>query len=172
MRVEFAVSLLFSAMTLSCASTTVTTTVLPPHRLEAPICPVAVIIAEGPGEVPPGGRILARLRVTGGDFSTTGDKIRRRLREKAAELGANWLLASEITTPSTLTALGMTVATSVNAQQRSEAQSEAMTHQNQTTQASAPTPTDPNFYGRGLAYAIFVPADTVRTQLECPRARP
>ena len=31
------------------------------------------------------------------------------------------------------------------------------------------SPTDPGFYGRGLAYAIYVPDDTLRTQLECPR---
>lgn len=157
---------------LGCASTTVTITVLPPHRLETPICPAAVLIAESPGEIPTGGRILARLRVEGGDFSTTGDKIRRRLRDEAAKLGANRILATEITTPGTLAALGMTVATSINAQQRAEAQNEAMSHQNQATQAAAPVPTDPSFYGRGLAYAIFVPDDTIRTQLECPQPRP
>ncbi len=156
-------------LTLGCASTTVTTTVLPPQRLEDPICPTAVIIADNPGEIPPGGRLLARLRVEGGDIRTTGDKIRRRLREEAAKLGATRVLATEITTPSTLAALGMTVATSLNSQQRSDAETDAATHQNQTTQASAPVPTDPDFYGRGLAYAIFVPDDTVRTKLECPR---
>jgi hypothetical protein len=150
-----------------CASTTVTTTVLPPHRLENPICPLAVIIADNPGDVPPGGRILARLRVEGGDVRTTGEKIRRRLREEAAKLGANRLLATEITTPGTLAALGMTLATSFNEQVRTDERNDAATHQNQATQASAPVPTDPNFYGKGLAYAIFVPDDTLRTKLEC-----
>jgi hypothetical protein len=152
---------------LGCASTTVTTTVLPPHRLENPVCPLAVIIADNPADVPPGGRVIAQLRLEGGDIRTTGEKIRRRLREEAAKLGANRLLATEITTPGTLAALGMTLATSYNGQVRSDDQNEAATHQNQATQASNPPPTDPNFYGKGLAYAIFVPDDTLRTKLEC-----
>jgi hypothetical protein len=156
----------------ACASLQVTTTVLPPHRLETPICPSAVLIAESPGELPPGGRVLARLRVEGGDASTTSDKIRRRLQVEAAKLGANRLLASEITTPGMLAALGMTVATSINTNQRTEQAQDAVTHPNQTPQAEQPVPTDPSFYGRGLAYAIFVPDDTVRTKLECPQPRP
>jgi hypothetical protein len=163
-----AVAALWLLGTLGCASITVTTTVLPPHRLERPICPVAVIIADAPGELPPGGRLLARLRVEGGDFSTTSDKIRRRLREAAAKLGANRVLAVEITTPGTLAALGMTLATSINTQQRTDAEADAMTHPNEAPQTTAPIPTDPSFYGRGLAYAIFVPDDTLRTNLECP----
>lgn len=155
-----------------CASLEVTTTVLPPHRLEAPVCPSAVIIADSPGELPPGGRVLARLRVEGGDASTTSEKIRRRLQIEAAKLGANRLLASEITTPGTLAALGMTVATSINSQQRTDAQTDAVQHPNQSPQAEAAIPTDPSFFGRGLAYAIFIPDDTVRTKLECPVARP
>jgi hypothetical protein len=158
-----------SAGVLGCATTTVTTTVLPPHRLENPICPLAVIVHDNPGEVPPGGRILARLRVEGGSIGVTGEKIRRRLREEAAKLGANRVLATEVTTPSTLAALGMTVATSVNAQDRDRLQAEALTDQQRTTEATRPVPTDPSFYGRGLAYAIFVPDDTLRTNLECPR---
>jgi hypothetical protein len=154
---------------LGCASTTVTTTVLPPHRLEHPICPVAVIVHDSPGEVPPGGRILARLRVEGGSIGVTSEKIRRRLREEAAKLGANRILATEVTTPSTLAALGMTMATSVNAQDRERLQAEALTDQQRTTEATRPVPTDPSFYGRGLAYAIFIPDDTLRTNLECPR---
>ncbi len=59
-------------LTLGCASTTVTTTVLPPQRLEDPICPTAVIIADNPADIPPGGRILARLRVEGGDLRKRG----------------------------------------------------------------------------------------------------
>ncbi len=156
---------------LGCASTVVTTTVLPPHRLENPICPLAVLIADAPGEIPQGGRILAQLRVEGGDFSTTSDKIRRRLREEAAKLGANRVLAMEVTTPGTFAALGMTVISGINAQERTDAQTDAMTHQNQATQAAAPIPTDPSFYGRGLAYAIFVPDDTIRTKLECAQPR-
>lgn len=50
-----------------CGTTTVITTVLPPHRLQAPICPQAVILHDTPGEIPPGGRLLARLRVEGVD---------------------------------------------------------------------------------------------------------
>ena len=90
---------LWSAVTLGCASTTVTTTVLPPHRLYAPVCPTAVLVHENPGEIPPGGIVLARIRVEGGDMTTTSDKLRRRLREEAAKLGANRVLASEVTTP-------------------------------------------------------------------------
>ena len=154
---------------LGCATTTVTTTVLPPHRLENPICPLAVIVHDSPGEVPPGGRILARLPVEGGSLGVTSDKIRKRLREEAAKLGANRVLATEVTTPSTLAALGMTMATSINAQDRDRLQAEALTDQQRTTEATRPVPTDPSFYGRGLAYAIFVPEDTLRTNLECPR---
>ena len=154
---------------LGCASTTVTTTVLPPHRLYAPVCPMAVLVHDTPGEVPAGGVVLARIRVEGGSAATTNEGLRRRLREEAAKLGANRVLASEVTTPGTLAALGMTVAQSYNPQQRDQVQSEAMTDQNQATRAAAPPPTDPSFYGRGLAYAIYVPDDTLRTQLECPR---
>jgi hypothetical protein len=158
-----------SVSILGCATTTVTTTVLPPHRLENPICPLAVIVHDSPGEVPPGGRILARLRVEGGSIGVTSDKIRRRLREEAAKLGANRVLATEVTTPSTLAALGMTMATSINAQERDRMQAEALTNQQRTTEATRPVPTDPSFYGRGLAYAIFIPEDTLRTNLECAR---
>jgi hypothetical protein len=153
----------------ACASTTVTTTVLPPHRLETPICPLAVIVHDAPGEVPPGGRVLARLRVEGGSIGVTNEKIRRKLREEAAKLGANRVLATEITTPSTLAALGMTMATSINAQDRDRIQAEAATDQQRSTDATRPVPTDPGFYGRGIAYAIFIPDDTLRTNLECPR---
>jgi hypothetical protein len=156
-------------MSIGCASVAVTTTVLPPHRLESPICPLAVLVHDDPGEIPPGGRILARLRVEGGSIGVTGEKIRRRLREEAARLGANRVLAAEITTPSTLAALGMTVATSINGLERQQIQGEALTDQQRTTEATRPVPTDPSFYGRGLAYAIFVPEDTLRTRLECPR---
>ena len=158
-----------SVSILGCATTTVTTTVLPPHRLENPICPLAVIVHDSPGEVPPGGRILARLRVEGGSIGVTSDKIRRRLREEAAKLGANRVLATEVTTPSTLAALGMTMATSINAQERDRMQAEALTNQQRTTEATRPVPTDPSFYGRGLAYAIFIPEDTLHTNLECAR---
>ncbi|MDX2122793.1 MAG: hypothetical protein SF070_17250 [Gemmatimonadota bacterium] len=160
---------LLPAVTLGCASSTVTTTVLPPHRLYAPVCPTAVLVHESPGEIPHGGIVLARIRVEGGDMTTTSEKLRRRLREEAAKLGANRVLASEVTTPGTLAALGMTLAQSYNTQQRDQIQNEAMTDQNQATRAAAPPPTDPGFYGRGLAYAIYVPEDTLRTQLECPR---
>jgi hypothetical protein len=37
------------------------------------------------------------------------------------------------------------------------------------TDATRPVPRDPSFCGRGLAYAIFVPEDALRTPLECPR---
>ncbi len=157
---------------LGCASTTITTTVLPPHRLEEPTCASAVIIADSPGEIPPGGRILARLRVEGGDLSTTGAGIRRRLQEEAAKLGANRVLATDITTPSTLAALGMTAVTSFNPQRRTDVETDALAHPNQAPQAATPLPTDPSFYGRGLAYAIFVPDDTLRTHLECAQPRP
>lgn len=160
---------LLPVVTLGCASSTVTTTVLPPHRLYAPVCPTAVLVHESPGEIPHGGIVLARIRVEGGDMTTTSEKLRRRLREEAAKLGANRVLASEVTTPGTLAALGMTLAQSYNTQQRDQIQNEAMTDQNQATRAAAPPPTDPGFYGRGLAYAIYVPEDTLRTQLECPR---
>jgi hypothetical protein len=155
-----------------CASTTVTTTVLPPHRLQDPICPTAVIIHEAPGEVPPGGRVLAQIRVEGGGLGLTNEKIRKRLQEEAAKLGANRVLAAEVTTPSTLAALGMTLATSINTQDRDVQRLEAATEPNHAGEATAPVPTDPSFYGRGLAYAIFVPDDTLRTNLECPRTSP
>ena len=155
---------------LGCASTTVTTTVLPPHRLQDPICPTAVIVHEAPGEVPPGGRVLARIRVEGGGLGLTDGKIRKRLREEAAKLGANRVLAAEVTTPSMLAALGMTAATSINTQDRDVQRMETATQPNRAGEATAPVPTDPSFYGRGLAYAIFVPEDTLRTNLECPAA--
>lgn len=166
---RFALPLMIMLSGFACASTTVTTTVLPPHRLEAPICPLAVIVHDAPGEVPPGGRVLARLRVEGGSIGVTSDKIRRRLREEAAKLGANRVLATEITTPSTLAALGMTMATSINTQDRERIQAEAATNQQHSTEGTKPIPTDPSFYGRGIAYAIFIPDDTLRTNLECPR---
>jgi hypothetical protein len=152
-----------------CGTTTVTTTVLPPHRLETPICPVAVIVHDAPNEVPPGGRILARLRVEGGGLGLTDEKIRRKLREEAAKLGANRVLATEVTTPSTLAALGMTAATSINTGDRDRVQAEAMSNQQTSTEGTKPLPSDPSFYGKGLAYAIFIPDDTLRTNLECPR---
>jgi hypothetical protein len=151
---------------LGCASTAVTTTVLPPHRLQDPICATAVIIHEAPGEVPPGGRLLAKIRVEGGGLGLTDEKIRKRLRQEAAKLGANRVLAAEVTTPSTLAALGMTAVTSINAQDRDVQRLEAATEPNQAGEATAPVPTDPSFYGRGIAYAIFVPEDTLRTNLE------
>ncbi len=155
--------------TVGCGTTTVTTTVLPPHRLENPICPVAVIVHDSPGEVPPGGRILARIRVEGGGIGLSDDKIRKRLREEAAKIGANRVLATEVTTPSTLAALGMTAVTSINTTERDRVQAEAMSNQQTSTEATRPVPTDPSFYGKGLAYAIFIPDDTLRTNLECPR---
>lgn len=161
--------ILLSLGATGCGTTTVTTTVLPPHRLEAPICPVAVILHDAPNEVPPGGRILARLRVEGGGLGLTDEKIRRKLREEAAKLGANRVLATEVTTPSTLAALGMTAATSINTADRDRVQAEAMSNQQTSTEATKPIPTDPSFYGKGLAFAIFIPDDTLRTNLECPR---
>ncbi len=155
------------------ASVNLTTTVLPPHRLEQPVCPTAVIVADRPEDIPPGGRLLARLRVSGGDFSTTSGKLRRRLQEEAGKLGANRVLAVELTTPGTLAALGMSAATAIRpAPGTPDPRNEQATHQNQATSASAPIPTDPSFYGRGLAYAIFIPDDTLRTHLECPPGRP
>lgn len=156
-------------LVLGCSSATVTTTVLPPHRLADPICPAAVIVHESPGEVPLGGRILAKIRVEGGGLGLTDEKIRRRLREEAAKLGANRVLAAEVTTPSTLAALGMTAATSFNALDRDRQRLEAATEPNRAGESNTPVPTDPSFYGRGIAYAIFVPDDTLRTNLECPR---
>ena len=159
-------------LSLGCASTTVTTTVLPPHRLHDPICPSAVIVHDSPGEVPPGGQLLARIRVEGGGLGLTSDKIRKRLQEEAAKLGANRVLAAEITTPSTLAALGMTAAMGINARDREAARMEAASDPNRAGEASMPVPTDPSFYGKGLAYAIFVPDDTLRTNLECPPPQP
>jgi hypothetical protein len=159
-------------MTAGCGTTTVTTTVLPPHRLEDPICPTGVIVHDAPGEVPPGGRLLAKLRVEGGGLGLTDDKIRRRLQVEAAKLGANRVLASEITTPGTLAALGMTAATSINTQDRDRQQMEAASNPNRAGQTTATVPTDPSFYGKGVAYAIFVPDDTLRTNLECPQGGP
>lgn len=66
---------------------------------------------------------------------------------------------------------GDTLATSFNTSQRDQLEGEALTDQNETTRANEPPPTDPDFYGRGLAYAIFVSDDTLRTGLECPPAR-
>jgi len=160
---------LLAGLTSGCASTTVNTVVLPPHRLEQPICPNAVIIHDVPGDVPRGGRVLAQLRVEGGGLGVTDEKIRQHLREAAAKLGANRVFAAEVTTPSTLAALGMTLATSWNAQERDQQRVEALADPNHNPDASAPPPTDPSFYGKGLAYAIFVPDDTLRTNLECPR---
>ena len=41
------------------------------------------------------------------------------------------------------------------------------------TETHLPTvlPTDPSFYGRGLAYAIYLPDDSLRIPLECPDPR-
>lgn len=155
----------------ACASTTVTTTVLPPHRLQDPICPAAVIVHDSPNEVPPGGRLLARIRVEKGSIGLSDGKIRRRLQQEAAKLGANRVLATEITTPSTLAALGMTMATSISTQDRSRIQ-ESATTPNRAGEATTSVPTDPTFYGKGLAYAIFLPEDTLRTNLECPHVAP
>jgi hypothetical protein len=157
------------AALLGCSTATVTTTVLPPHRLADPICPTAVIVHDAPGEIPPGGRVLAKIRVEGGGLGLTDEKIRRRLREEAAKLGANRVLAAEVTTPSTLAALGMTAVTSVSAYDRDRQRLEAASEPNRAGESNAPVPTDPSFYGRGIAYAIFVPDDTLRTNLECPR---
>jgi hypothetical protein len=164
--------LLLALTTVACGTTTVTTTVLPPHRLQDPICPQAVIVHDAPGEVPPGGRLLARLRVEGGGLGLTDDKIRKRLQVEAAKLGANRVLATEITTPSTLAALGMTAVTSINTQDRDRIQMEAAAEPNRAGQTTATIPTDPSFYGKGIAYAIFVPDDTLRTNLECPAGGP
>ena len=169
MRSHLPVSLAVAGLLCGCAGTTVTTTVLPPHRLEDPICPSAVIVNDDPTNVPPGGRLLARLRVEGGGMRVTNEKIRRRLQEAAARLGANRVLAVEVTTPGTLEALGMTLAQGYEGRERERIRNDAMTNQQQTTQATAPVPTDPGFYGRGLAYAIFVPIDTIRTNMECHR---
>lgn len=147
----------------------VTTTVLPPHRIERPICPLAVIVHDQPGEIPAGGRVVAQLRVQGQSMGVTGEKIRRRLREAAAKLGANRVLATEVTTPSTLAALGMTLAQGWQADDRDALRSEALIDPRRSAQVTVPPPADPSFYGRGLAYAIFVPGDTLRTNLECPR---
>jgi hypothetical protein len=38
------VTAIATAAVVGCATTTVTTTALPPHRLENPICPLAVIV--------------------------------------------------------------------------------------------------------------------------------
>lgn len=157
----------------ACASVTVTTTVLPPHRLERPVCPAAVLVADRPEDIPPGGRLLARLRVNGGDLATTSDKLRRRLQVEADRLGANRVLAVEVTTPGTLAALGMTAATAFRpAPGTPDVRNDRATNPNQATSASAAVPSDPGFYGRGLAYAIFVPDDTLRTNLECPPGAP
>ncbi len=170
MRRPFRLSLLLCLQLVAgCASTSVITTMLPPQRLERPICTTAVIIHDQPGDVPRGGRVVAQLRLEGGGLGLTNEKIRRRLQEAAARVGANRVFATEVTTPSTLAALGMTLATSWNAREREMLQTEAMTNQNGSTEASVPPPTDPNFYGKGLAYAIFVPDDTLRTNMECPR---
>ena len=166
---SLAAVVLLALVALGCASTTVTTTVLPPHRLEQPICPSAVIIHDSPGDVPPGGHIVARLRVQGGEMGLGDEDIRRKLREAAAKLGANRIFATEVTTPSTLAALGMTLVQGLNVQQRDQVRAEALADPNHSTQASVPPATDPDFYGKGLAYAIFVPEDTLRTNLECTR---
>lgn len=169
---RIATASLFLLTLVGCASTTVTTTVLPPHRLQDPICPTAVIVHQSPNEVPPGGRLLARIRVEGGGIGLTDDKIRRRLQQEAAKLGANRVLASEVTTPSTLASLGMTAITSFNTQDRDRQQLEAASTPNRAGETTAQVPTDPDFYGKGLAYAIFVPDDTLRTNLECPQGGP
>jgi hypothetical protein len=110
------------------------------------------------------------MRVEGGNAGVSSEKVRRRLREEAARLGANRVLAVEITTPSTLAALGMTLIQSWGPQpDRDKIRNDALTDQQRTTAATAPVPTDPSFYGHGLAYAIFIPYDTLRTNLECAR---
>lgn len=160
-------------LAVGCAGVNLSTTVLPPHRLERPVCPTAVLVADRPEDLPPGGRLLAQFRVSGGDLSTTSGKLRRRLQEAAGALGANRVLAAQVTTPGTLAALGMTAATVFGpAPGTPDPRNDQATHQNQATSASAPIPTDPSFYGRGLAYAIFIPDDTLRTRLECPPGRP
>ena len=134
-----------------CSGATLTTTILPPHRLEDPVCPLAVIVHQSPNEVPPGGRLIARMRLDGGHASVSSEKVHRRLREEAAKLGANRVLAVEVTTPSTLAALGMTLIQGWGSQERDNIRNEALTDQQRTTAATAPVPTDPGFHGHGLA---------------------
>jgi len=163
-------ALALSVTATGCSSATLTTTILPPHRLEDPVCPRAVSVHDDPNDVPPGGRLIAQIRVQGGNASLNSEKIRRRLREKAATLGANRVLAVETTTPSTLAILGMGLVQGWGSQpERDRIRNEALTDQQRTTAATAPVPTDQSFYGRGLAYAIFIPYDTLRTNLECAR---
>jgi len=163
-------ALALSFVVSGCSSATLTTTILPPHRLEDPVCPLAVIVHEDPNDVPPGGRLIAQIRVQGGNANLNSEKMRRRLREKAAALGANRVLAVEFTTPGTLAVLGMGLVQGWGSQQeRDRIRNEALTDQQRTTATTAPVPTDQSFYGRGLAYAIFIPYDTLRTNLECAR---
>jgi hypothetical protein len=161
-------ALLVAVAATGCSSATLNTTVLPPHRLEDPICPLAVIVHEDPSDVPPGGRLIAQIRVQGGNAKLSSEKMRRRLRGEAAALGANRVLAVEFTTPSTLATLGMGLVQGWGSQQeRDRIRNESLTDQQRTAAATAPVPTDQSFYGRGLAYAIFLPYDTLRTNLEC-----
>lgn len=151
-----------------CGHTMLNTTILPPHRLERPICPEAVLVHDSPTEMPGGGRMLARLRLTGGSMGVTDRKIRRRLQAEAAKLGANRVLATEVTTPGTLEALAMTMVAGAKDGERDKQFKDAAANPQTAARSTIAPPTDQSFYGRGLAYAIYIPEDTLRTNLECP----
>ena len=55
------------------------TYVLPPYRLEAPVCPAMVLVHDAPDEMPPGGRLIARIRIAGSGARRTSAKLRKRL---------------------------------------------------------------------------------------------
>lgn len=157
---------------LGCASKpAITTTVLPPHRLEAPVCPSAVLVHDSPTEMPPGGRLLARFRIAGAGTRRTSESLRRRLRVEAAKLGATRVLAAEMTTPSMLESFAYHLADGVPMDERVRLRREALAKPETAERAPGLAPGDPSFYGRGLAYAIFLPDDTLRIPLECPNGR-
>ncbi len=149
-----------------------TTYILPPHRLEAPVCPAMVLVHDTPDEMPPGGRLIARIRIAGAGTRRTSTKLRKRLQFEAAKLGATRVLAAEMTTPSMLQQIAYKMAEGVPMDERVRQRQDALAKPEQTeTRLPTVLPTDPSFYGRGLAYAIYLPDDSLRIPLECPDPR-
>lgn len=152
--------------------TQLTTYILPPHRLEAPVCPAMVLVHDTPDEMPAGGRLIARIRIAGSGARRTSTKLRKRLQLEAAKLGATRVLAAEMVTPSMLEQIAYRVAEGAPMDERVRLRQEALAKPAQTeTRLPTVVPTDPSFYGRGLAYAIYLPDDSLRIPLECPDPR-
>lgn len=150
-----------------CGSASMTTTVLPPHRLERPICPDAVLVHDSPAEMPGGGRVIARIRLAGRVAGASYTKWRRRLQGEAARLGANRVLAAEVTTPGMLEMLALGTVAGAKRSERDKQFNDAATDPRLAARSTPPPPVDESYLGKGLAYAVFIAEDTLRTNLEC-----